>query len=82
MDKLIVEGGRRLSGEIMISGAKNSCLPILAATLLTDEKCTISNVPDLKDVNTMISILEALGRQVKKNGDIVEVLPKMRLPSL
>ena len=75
MDKLIVEGGIRLSGDIKISGAKNSCLPILAATLLTDEKCTISNVPDLKDVNTMISILESLGRNVKKTGDIVEVLP-------
>ena len=75
MDKLIVEGGKRLSGEINISGAKNSCLPILAATLLTDEKCTISNVPDLKDVNTMIRILESLGRKVEKTGDVVVVLP-------
>jgi UDP-N-acetylglucosamine 1-carboxyvinyltransferase len=73
MDKLVIEGGIRLSGTIKISGAKNSCLPILAATLLTDDKCTISNVPDLKDVNTMIRILEALGRKVRRTGNTVEI---------
>ena len=73
MDKLIVEGGTRLSGQINISGAKNSCLPILAATLLTEEACKISNVPDLKDVNTMINILEALGRRIQRTDDVITV---------
>jgi len=75
MDKLLVEGGKRLTGTIKISGAKNSCLPILAATLLTDKECTITNVPDLKDVNTMVGIIKALGRDIEKNGDTVKVRP-------
>ncbi|MFH1665190.1 MAG: UDP-N-acetylglucosamine 1-carboxyvinyltransferase [Candidatus Omnitrophota bacterium] len=73
MDKLVVEGGRKLSGNIRISGAKNACLPILAATILTDEKCVISNVPDLKDVKTMIEILRAFGRQVTREEGTITV---------
>ncbi|HPN72570.1 MAG TPA: UDP-N-acetylglucosamine 1-carboxyvinyltransferase [Candidatus Omnitrophota bacterium] len=73
MDKLVIEGGRKLSGSITISGAKNACLPLLAATLLTDDKCEISNVPDLKDVSTMLKILEGMGRRVKKSNGTIEV---------
>lgn len=73
MDKLVIEGGKKLSGSIEISGAKNACLPIIAATLLTDEKCVISNVPDLKDVTTMLKILEGMGRKIKKSGGKIEV---------
>mgnify|MGYP001292766945 CR=1 FL=1 len=61
MDKLVVEGGIPLRGEVNISGAKNSCLPIMAATLLTDDKCIIHNIPQLRDVNTMMHILTSLG---------------------
>jgi UDP-N-acetylglucosamine 1-carboxyvinyltransferase len=75
MDKLIITGGRTLNGEVRISGAKNSCLPILAASLLTEEKCIISNVPDLRDVKTMIEIMKNLGKVVISNGDVVEVGP-------
>lgn len=75
MDKLVIEGGRKLSGAIRVSGAKNACLPILAAAVLTDEKCVISNVPDLKDVSTMVEILTALGRKVTRSGDRIEVFP-------
>ncbi len=64
MDKFIVQGGRRLSGEIRASGAKNAALPILAATLLTDEAVTLANVPHLHDVTTMIELLGALGADV------------------
>ena len=72
MDKLVIEGGKKLSGSVNVSGAKNACLPLLAATLLTEGKCEISNVPDLKDVSTMLKILEGMGRKVKKsNGKIV-----------
>ena len=74
MDKLVIEGGQRLSGTVRISGAKNACLPILAATLLTDKGCVISSVPDLKDVSTMVNILGELGRGIRKEGDTVEVL--------
>lgn len=61
MDKLLITGGRPLDGEIWISGAKNSALPILAATLLADGPVTISNLPHLHDVTTMISLLGRMG---------------------
>lgn len=61
MEKLIVHGGHSLSGEILVSGSKNSSLPILAATLLTADECIIRRVPKLSDTNYMIDILKALG---------------------
>lgn len=61
MDKLIIEGGVRLDGEIRMSGAKNSALPILAAGLLTDEPLTIGNLPHLHDITTMIELLGVMG---------------------
>ncbi len=73
MDKLVIEGGEPLSGAVRISGAKNACLPILAASLLTDKRCMISNVPDLKDVSTMVDILTSLGRDVARDGDTLEI---------
>lgn len=65
MDKLIIEGQVKLKGEVTISGAKNSALPILAATLLTDDACIIKGVPDLRDTNTMLRILRSLGKNVE-----------------
>ena len=64
MDKLQVTGGRRLDGEVRISGAKNAALPILAATLLADEPVSVSNVPHLHDVTTMIQLLGRMGVKV------------------
>ncbi|MEH6585653.1 MAG: UDP-N-acetylglucosamine 1-carboxyvinyltransferase [Halioglobus sp.] len=61
MDKLLIQGGRPLDGELRISGAKNSALPILAATLLADEPVTIGNLPHLQDVTTMIELLGCMG---------------------
>lgn len=61
MDKLIIQGGARLDGDIRISGAKNSALPILAATLLSKEPVRISNLPHLHDITTMIELLGAMG---------------------
>ena len=61
MDRLIITGGNVLDGEIRISGAKNSSLPILAATLLADEPTTVGNLPHLQDVTTMIELLGHLG---------------------
>ena len=63
MDKLIIEGGVRLEGEIRIAGAKNSALPILAATLLTSDKVTVRNLPHLFDITTMLELLGCMGVQ-------------------
>ena len=71
MDKLIVHGRHPLSGNIFISGSKNSSLPILAATLLTREKCTIRRVPDLSDTNYMTQILASLGAEVERASGTV-----------
>jgi UDP-N-acetylglucosamine 1-carboxyvinyltransferase len=71
MDKLVVKGGARLTGRVEISGSKNSALPILAATLLTPELCTIHNVPDLSDIRFMLEILRQLGAKVTfENGTV------------
>ena len=64
MDRLIITGGRRLDGEIRISGSKNSSLPILAATLLADEPVTVGNLPHLQDVTTLIELLGRMGVQL------------------
>lgn len=67
MDKLLISGGVPLRGEIRISGAKNSALPILAATLLADGPVTISNIPHLHDITTMIELLGCMGVNVVLN---------------
>ncbi len=73
MDKILVHGGRRLSGSIKVSGSKNSSLPILAATLLTREPCIVHGVPDLSDTNYMLQILAHLGAQVERASGTVTV---------
>jgi UDP-N-acetylglucosamine 1-carboxyvinyltransferase len=76
MDSLLIKGGVPLHGEVEISGAKNAVLPIMAATLLTSEPCTIRRVPNLSDVRFMGQILTWLGAQVKVDGDTVRVHAK------
>ena len=61
MDKLVIEGGVPLSGEVRVSGAKNATLPILCASLLTTEPLILTNVPHLRDVTTMLTLLGQLG---------------------
>ncbi len=73
MEKIYVEGGQKLSGVIDIQSAKNSVLPILAATILNDGVSIIRNVPDLSDVKYAIEILECLGSKVTKEGKTVIV---------
>jgi UDP-N-acetylglucosamine 1-carboxyvinyltransferase len=73
MDKIRIHGGRPLSGSIKVSGSKNSALPILAATLLTKEPCTIRRVPDLSDTNYMLQILKHLGAEVERASGTVNV---------
>jgi UDP-N-acetylglucosamine 1-carboxyvinyltransferase len=71
MDKILVHGGKRLSGKVKISGSKNSALPIMAATLLTRDQCTMRPVPDLSDCQFMLQILGSLGAHVERASGTV-----------
>lgn len=73
MDKIVVEGGKRLSGTVAISGAKNAALPILVSALLTDGMCTFTNVPDLQDIRSILLLLESLGARVVANGHTIKI---------
>lgn len=68
MDKLLIRGGNRLSGDVAISGAKNAALPILCAGLLTAGSLQLSNVPNLQDVTTIIALMRRMGLRVEQNG--------------
>ncbi len=74
MDKIRIRGGRPLSGEIQIGGAKNAALPLMAAGLLTEERLTLTNVPRLADIDTMRSLLEQHGIAVEGKGNEGRVL--------
>lgn len=69
MDKFIIKGGRRLSGEVIISGAKNAVVAILPAVILSDEPCVIENVPDISDVRISLKILREMGAEVTALGN-------------
>ena len=73
MDKIVIDGAVKLKGEVAVSGSKNSALPILAATLLTDEPCLIKGVPALVDTHTMLKILRSLGKDVVFDNGVVQV---------
>ncbi len=70
MDKLLIKGGMPLTGEVRMSGAKNSALPILAATLLADAPVTIGNLPHLNDITTMIELLGRMGVELQIEDDM------------
>ena len=75
MDKLEVFGARKLNGQIKISGSKNASLPILAATILSNKKIHLSNLPKVKDIETMIKLLKSVGSKIKisKNNNSISV---------
>lgn len=73
MEKLVIEGGRPLTGAIQIHGAKNAALPILAACILASGTHTLHNVPNLLDIDTMLRILCALGCRAEQQGDTVSI---------
>ena len=81
MQKLAIKGGRKLSGTIAISGSKNATLPILASTILTNKKVIITNVPIVKDVETMVDLLKSIGSKIKldKKTKKIEVINKKNL---
>ncbi|WPP54367.1 UDP-N-acetylglucosamine 1-carboxyvinyltransferase [Acinetobacter pittii] len=72
MDKFLITGGVKLDGEVRISGAKNAALPLLAATILADSPITITNVPNLKDVNTLVKLIGGLGVTIGYENDTVK----------
>ncbi len=69
MDKILVQGGRSLEGEVAVSGSKNAALPILISALLTAEPCSYQGIPDLMDIHTALRLLSGLGVRVEKEGD-------------
>ena len=73
MDKIIVEGGRPLEGEVKISGAKNAALPILISSLLSDGWNTYANVPNLKDIQSAKELLLNLGAKIETEADTVRI---------
>ena len=73
MSKLVVNGGRKLGGEIVVGGAKNSVLPLLAATLLIKGESVLHNCPDLTDVEASLKLLSALGCKCNFEGDVITV---------
>ncbi len=81
MQKLEIKGGKKISGTVAISGSKNATLPILAATILTDKKIILKNIPIVRDVETMAILLSTIGSNVKlnKNEKKIEILNKDKL---
>lgn len=68
MKKLIINGGNKLKGSVQISGAKNAALPLMVASILTDEKLTLSNVPQVSDISTMANLISSLGAEFSMEG--------------
>jgi len=73
LDKLIIKGGKKLTGDVTVSGSKNASLPIFVSTILAPGVHEIGNVPFLRDINTTIKVLETLGAVVEGNGSIVRI---------
>lgn len=75
MNKLYIEGNKKLNGNVSISGSKNAALPILFMTILTKEKIEISNIPQLTDVNVAIELLKSLGAKIENHNKILHIDP-------
>jgi UDP-N-acetylglucosamine 1-carboxyvinyltransferase len=73
VDKFVIDGPTPLAGTVRVEGAKNAVLPLMAAALLSRGKSVISNVPDLRDVTTMVSMLDLLGARTTRDGDILTI---------
>ena len=73
MDYLEIVGGKKLSGSVTISGAKNAALPIIAATLLSDKKVTLTNLPNVVDIRTLLKLLTMLGGTVDHDNTVAHI---------
>lgn len=85
MEQFIIHGGKRICGKIEVDGAKNASLPIIAGTILTDEEVVLHGLPNIRDVNKMLEILETMGAKIKKDGrDLIldtSTLKNFEIPS-
>jgi UDP-N-acetylglucosamine 1-carboxyvinyltransferase len=77
MAKYVINGGRTLSGKVKVSGAKNSALKLIAASILADSETTLRNVPRIEDVNTMIEVLQKLNAKVNfdRENNVLKINP-------
>lgn len=73
MSKFVINGGKKLSGEIQVSGSKNALFPLFAAALLTDEECRFGNVPEIKDKQVMVDLVRDLGAEVKVSNRAISI---------
>src|SRR3990167_9724016 len=73
MSRFVINGGNILSGKVRISGNKNSILPCMAASLLTGEEVTLSNVPEISDVDIFEKLLQVTGAEVSRDGDQIKI---------
>lgn len=76
MEKIVIEGGRSLVGDVSIGGSKNSALPLLAASILCEDRVILENIPDLKDIDTMCLLLTTLGAGIERKGDVISIDPR------
>ncbi|OGF30923.1 UDP-N-acetylglucosamine 1-carboxyvinyltransferase [Candidatus Falkowbacteria bacterium RIFOXYD2_FULL_35_9] len=76
MSKFIITGGKRLSGEIEVMGAKNAALKILAASILSDKKMIVTNVPNIEEINRLLELMEAIGTEVHREGSTLTLQTK------
>ena len=74
MKKLRIRGGNHLEGEVIISGSKNSALPIICASLLARDKVTLTNCPEIDDLDNLFAILRSLGASVNREGETVVMI--------
>jgi len=75
MDRFIIEGGKKLKGSVRVSGSKNAALPIISAAILGSGKTVIHNIPNVRDIRTLVKILEYIGANVKFNNNTIEIDP-------
>jgi len=75
MDRFIIEGGKKLKGSVRVSGSKNAALPIISAAILGSGKTIIHNIPNVRDIRTLVKILEYIGANVKFNNNTIEIDP-------
>ena len=73
MDRIVVEGGRRLAGEVEVSGAKNAALPLIFASLLCDRPCRLRGLPEVDDIRTALGLLEHMGARVERSGSAATI---------
>ena len=83
MDKFVIKGPSKVKGTVNISGSKNASLPILAASILFDESVEINNLPKVKDIDTMLLLIQSLGFKIKKNKkkNSVKIIPTIKKSS-